>query len=263
MRSLVLGLSTALLAAALSVSAAAGAAPPAVSAARHHGTISGTSIRWRSELVLRPDGARTIELAYPLPEGTVIEISTDATPVRREQRVVAFEVLPEAEFRGKVVVTLSEPFDRRARDTHLRPPVAAGDAVQIVDITGADDLRFEPAPQTRLARHVGFFAPVDLPPSARHACDRAVGYFRARPTDDPMYLVPSAPLAAEQGIRGTLVSTADRLRTGAIGAGGVFVALVVGLVLMLRKLARAAKIEQAERALAAEYASLESEGERP
>lgn len=256
MRARALVISTCLLAAALLASAAAGAAPPAVSAARHHGTIGDGSIRWRSEFVLRADGKSTIELSYPLPEGTVIDSSPDATPVLRDARIAAFQVLPEAEFRGNIVVTLSEPFDRRARHTLLRPPLAAGESVQIVDVVGADDLRFEPAPQTQLARHVGFFAPADLPRSARDACDRKVGYHRSRATDDPVYLVPTAALAAEEGIRGTMVSSADRLRTGAIGAGGVFLALVAGLVILWRRLSKAARVEQAERALAAEYASL-------
>ncbi|MFT3775106.1 MAG: hypothetical protein QM820_57905 [Minicystis sp.] len=70
----------------------------------------------------------------------------------------------------------------------------------------------------------------------------------------------SAPIVADEGIRGVVVSGADRLRTGALGAGGVFAVVVLGLVLLQRRLAKAAKIEEGERALAAEFAKLDGEG---
>ncbi len=73
-----------------------------------------------------------------------------------------------------MVVTVTVPLERHGRDLRLTPPLAAGDAVQVVDVEGGDDLRFEPDARTDLVRHIGFFAPVDLPFSARDACDRAV-----------------------------------------------------------------------------------------
>lgn len=252
---------------ALSVSlasAAASAAAGPVAAARHHGMITGDTIRWTSNYRLREDEPERITLAFPLPAGATIEVSPDVAPITREGRVIALRLLAPHPSGHAVVVTVAAPFalDRRAGAALLSPPLAAGEAVQLVDVAGGDDLRFEPAPRTGLARHVGFFAPIDLPPSARDACDRAVGYTRVRAVDDPMYLVPNAAITTDEGIRGMLVSAADRLRTGALGAGGVFVAIIAALVLLQRKLARAARVEQAEKALAAEFAELDGRTEQ-
>jgi hypothetical protein len=242
---------------ALAISAVAAASTGPVAAARHDGEVAESTVRWRSHYVLRDGAPATIELAFPLPEGTVFEPSAYVEPITRAGRVIALRVLPEGLSRGHLAVALTEPRDTHGRDARLAPPLAAGDAVQLVDVGGGDDLRFEPSPRTALERHVGFFAPVDLPPSARDACDRAVGYVRARPSDDPIYLTASPLLIKDEGLHGTFTSAADRLRTGALGAGGAFVVLVLGLVFLQRRLARAAKIEQAERTLAAEFARLD------
>jgi hypothetical protein len=241
----------------VSISAVAAASTGPVAAARHDGVIAADSIRWRSQYVLRDEAPAVIELAYPLPEGAVIDPSGDVEPVKRAGRVIALRVLPEGPSRGRLAISLTEPLATHGRDARLAPPLAAGDSVQLVDVGGNDDLRFEPSPRTAIERHVGFFAPVDLPPSARDACDRAVGYVRARPSDDPIYLTASPALVQAEGLSGSFTSAADRLRTGALGAGGLFVVLVLGLVVLQRRLARAAKIEQAERTLAAEFARLD------
>ena len=242
----------------ISIAASASAAPAPLAAARHEGIIRSDAIRWRSDDVLRADvpPSTELELAFPLPEGTVLDASADVAPVEKAGRVVALRILPAGAGRGRLTVTLTEPLDRRGDALRLAPPLAAGDPVQLVDVTGGDDLRFEPDPRTQLERHVGFFAPAELPPSARDACDRAVGYLRARTLDDPMYVQTSPTVIADEGIRGTLSSRADRARTGAIGAGGVFVALLLGLGWLQRKPSRAAKLEQAERTLA-EFARLD------
>ena len=240
----------ALVALGLSAAAPAAADPAPVTAARHEGTISSNTVRWHTEYVLRAGAPDSIELAFPLPAGTSLEASADVAPVERAGRVVALRVLPEGARRGRLGVTLTEPLGRQGDALRLAPPLAAGDAVQLVDVTGGDDLRFEPDPRTQLERHVGFFAPAELPPSARDACDRAVGYVRARTLDDPIYVQASPALVADEGLRGTLSSRGDRARSGALGAGGVFVALLLGLALLQRKLSRAARLEQAERTLA-------------
>lgn len=247
----------------LGISAGAGAAPrvdptPApIAAARHRGTIAGDTIRFRSEFVLGAERPQAINLAYALPEGAGVETSSDLAPVTRDGRVVALRLLPDGAPGGRAFVTVVMHLDRKGHEARLTPPLAAGPAVQLVDVTGPDDLRFEPLPRTEIARHVGFFAPADLPPSARDACDRALFHVRSRTGDDPMYVQATAPVAADEGIRGTFSTAADRLRTGALGAGAIFAALVAGLAVLWRRLARAAKIEQAERALAAEFDRLD------
>jgi hypothetical protein len=248
----------------LAIAAVAGATPrldptaAPLAAARHQGTVAGATVRFRSELVLGAERPKAISLAYPLPEGARVEPSPDVEPVLRDGRVVALRLLPDGAPGGRIFVTVVVPFEPKGGEVRLTPPLAAGPAVQIVDVTGPDDLRFEPLPRTEIVRHVGFFAPADLPPSARDLADRAMAHVRSRTGDDPMYVQASGPIAADEGIRGTLSTAADRLRTGALGAGAIFAALVLGLSLLWRRLARAAKIEQAERALAAEFAKLDS-----
>jgi hypothetical protein len=247
----------------LAIAAVAGASPrlgplaAPIAAARHQGTIAGDTIRFRSELVLGAERPQAIELTYPLPEGAVVEPSLDLAPVTRDGRIVALRLQPDGAPGGRAFVTVVMRLDRKGGEARLTPPLAAGPALQIVDVTGPDDLRFEPLPRTEIARHVGFFAPADLPPSARDACDRLMAHVRSRTGDDPMYVLASAQVTADEGIRGSLSTAADRLRTGALGAGAIFAALVAGLAVLWRRLARAAKIEQAERALAAEFAKLE------
>lgn len=255
--SLSLGLGLALSLAVVAFSTPAAAAEGPIVAARHAGVVTASEVRFHSEYVLRGSLTPVIDLAFPLPAGTTIDPSTEIAPVEREGRIVGFRVLTPGAIRGRVDVLLTEPLERRGDAVRLGAPLADGDAVQIVELTGADDLRFEPGATTQLERHVGFFAPAELPSTARDACDRAVHYVRLRTIDDPMYVQPTPQIVAEQGLRGTLSTRADRGRSGAIGAVGLFLGVVVSLVLLQRKLAHTARIEHAEQTLAAEFAKLD------
>jgi hypothetical protein len=245
------------LAAALALSAPAAAAEGPILAAHHAAIVTASSVRFHSEYVLQGSLTPTIDLAFPLPEGTTIDPSADVAPIEREGRIVGLRVLAAGAIRGRVEIMLAEPLDRNGDAARIAAPLASGDAVQIVEVTGADDLRFEPAASLQLERHVGFFAPLELSPSARDACDKAVHYVRLRTIDDPIYVQSTARIAAEEGLRGTLTTREDRGRSGAIGAAGLFLGLVVGLVLLQRRLARTARIEHAEQTLAAEFERLD------
>lgn len=255
MRSVIAAL--ALLCASTASSAWASESP--VRAALHEGTVTGATIRWHSSYVLRSETIPAVELALALPTGTALEGSPNAAPVMRDGRIVGFRKVAPDTAASRIDVTLNEPFDRRASSVHLAPPLASGDAVQIVEVTGDDDLRFDPDARTLLERHVGFFAPVELSPSARDMCDHAVGYVRSRTIDDPIYLQGIPPLFADEGLRGTVSTRDDRARGGALGAFGIFVGLVIGLGFLQRRLAKAAKIENAERIVEAEFARLEDD----
>jgi hypothetical protein len=249
------------LASALAFSAPAAAEEGPIVAARHAGIVTASIVRFHSEYVLRGSLTEVIDLAFPLPEGSTVDPSTEIAPVERDGRIVALRVLTPGALRGRVDVLLSEPLDRRGNAARVAAPIAAGDAVQIVEVTGADDLRFEPDASLQLERHVGFFAPPELSPGARDACDKAVGYVRLRTIDDPLYVQATAQIAADQGLQGTFSTRADRGRSGAIGAAAAFFGLVVGLVLLQRRLARTARIEHAEQTLAAEFEKLDHAGE--
>lgn len=259
MRRLALCSSLLALALGLAIGAPAAAAEGAVVAARHAGVVTASVVRFQSEYVLRSGATSTLDLAFPLPEGTTFDSSTEAEAIERAGRIVGFRLTPFGESRRHVIVSFAEPLDRHGSSARIAAPLAAGDAVQIVEVTGEDDLRFEPDASTRLDRHVGFFASAELPPSARDACDRAVGYVRLRTIDDPLYAQANPPIVADEGIRGALSTRADRGRIGAIGAASIFLGLVVGLVLLQRRLTRTARIEHAEQALADEFEKLDRE----
>ena len=256
LRSLVLSLCLAL-AAGLAWSAPAAAAEGPIVAARHAGVVTASVVRFHSEYVLQGSLTETIDLAFPLPAGTTIDPSTEIAPVERDGRIVAFRVLTPGAIRGRVDVLLAEPFDRHGDAARLGAPLASGNAVQIVELSGDDDLRFEPDATMQIERHVGFFAPAELAPAARDACDRAVGYVRLRTIDDPLYVQVTPQIVAGEGLQGTLSTRADRGRSGAIGAAGIFLAILVALVLVQRKLAATARIEHAEQTLAAEFDKLD------
>ena len=254
LRSVVLALSIAV---GLAVSAPAAAAEGPIVAARHSGVVTDSVVRFHSEYVLQESLTPAIDLAFPLPVGTTIDPSTEIAPIERDGRIIAFRVLTPGALRGRVDVMLAEPLDRHGDAVHLGAPLAAGDAVQIVELTGGDDLRFEPDVATQLERHVGFFAPPELAPAARDACDRAVRYVRLRTIDDPLYVQVTPQIVVAQGLQGTLSTRADRGRSGAYGAAAVFLGIVIALVLLQRKLAATARIEHAEQTLAAEFARLD------
>jgi hypothetical protein len=248
-----------ILAAVVASSAPAAAAEGGVTAARHEGVVTASLLRVHSQYVLRSSLTPTIDLAFPLPLGTTVDPSSEIDPVEQSGRIVGFRVLSPGAIRGRVDVLLSEPLDRHGNAARIVAPLAAGDAVQIVEVTGADDLRFEPDPLTGLERHVGFFAPPDLAPAARDACDRAVGYVRLRTIDDPLYLQSTPRITADEGLHGTFSTREDRGRSGAIWAAALFVGVVVSLVVVQRRLAYTARIEHAEQTLAAEFDRLEPE----
>ncbi|MEP7121956.1 MAG: hypothetical protein ABJE95_13635 [Byssovorax sp.] len=257
MRSLALPTLLLALAAGLALSAPAAAAEGSILAAHHAGIVTASNVRFHSEYVLRGSLTEAIDLAFPLPEGTRIDPSTEIAPVERDGRITGFRVLPPGALRGRVDVLLAEPLDRSGNAVRIAAPLASGDAVQIVEVTGADDLRFEPGASLQLERHVGFFAPPELSPTARAACDRAVQYLRLRTIDDPLYVQTTAQITADEGLRGTLSTREDRVRSGAIGAAAIFLGLVVGLMLLQRRLAGSARIEHAEQTLAAEFEKLD------
>ncbi len=80
-----------------------------------------------------------------------------------------------------------------------------------------------------------------------------------RLNDDPVYLKASAPIVAAEGIRGALVSNADRLHAGGARRGRRVRRAGAGARASSAASRRAAKIEEGERAMAEEFARLDSE----
>ncbi len=226
--------------------------------ALHEGAISGGSLTWHTHVVLAAEDAGhavRIPLGVPLDEGVSVVATPSVREVTEGGRVVAFTLDPSWE---SADIVTRQALPNVHGDVHLAAPLLADAVPQIVDVSGDQGVRFEPGAGLGLERHVGFFAPPGLSEGARADAERLVAPFRHR-AGDPVYLRMNGPLAAH-GLSGHLSTSADRSRAGAFGAAAVFVLVVVALVIAFRKLARAARAEEAEAMLAAEFARMDQEG---
>jgi len=226
-------------------------------AASHDATVEADRITWRTTYfgndapgtgdVVRVDLAAPIRCA---PEE--VRASHLVRVVRSGDAITGFEIQEYAGWRDAIVVTVVQRIDRSA--VVLAPPLARGDAVQVVTVSGADELRFEPGGASFI-RHVGYLATDDVDHAARAQCDDLVGR-TFPPSASPIYLRGSSRVASE-GIRGALTTASERSRPGLLGTAFAFVAIAIGLALFYRRLSGQARAEQAEAALREEFANVE------
>lgn len=239
--------------------ASADARPVTSWAASHDGTVEGDRITWRTTYVGNdaPGAGDTIHVVLAAPLRCSPDDVRASHLVRVEQHggaITGLEIEEYAGWRDAIVVTVVQRFEKRDAVT-LTPPLARGDTVQVVTVTGGDDLRFEPSRATELVRHVGFLAPDEIDHAARTQCDDLLGRrFAASAT--PIYVRGTSRVAAE-GLTGALTTSDERSRPGLVGAAFAFFAIGVGLVLLYRRLNGQARAEQAEAAIREEFASVE------
>ena len=240
-----------------STTAAAGAPPPsAARAALHVGTVVGEDLQWRSTIVLPPDGDGAplrLRLAAPLPPGETLDAAPGVHAVFERDGIVAvdFAAAPE----GVAVLRFTQPNARRAARAHLGAPLVEGDAIQIVDVAGDGGARFEPAAELGLDRTVTELVQPGISLGDRGAAIAELDY-HAPLGAVPLVLRADAALVARGGIDGTLTTFAERRRGAAAGISVAFIAAIIALWALQRRLGRAAHEEEAERALAAEYDAL-------
>jgi hypothetical protein len=165
-------------------------------------------------------------------------------------QIVGFRVAPAAASARSLAITLAQPLDGASDRIHLGAPLAAGDVLQIVDVSGEDGARFEPDPALGLERRIGRFAPRGLSRAAREEVELLVDYRPSRRDSAPLY-VNGDGIAGRGGIDGVLVTRAERLRGGVVGTAVAFVVVVAGLVIARRRLSRAALEEEANELLEA------------
>ncbi len=239
--------------------ASADARPVTSWAASHDATVEGDRITWRTLYVGNDapgaTGELRVDLAAPLHVAAVdVHASRLVRVVQSGDAITGFVFSDDAGWRDGIAVTVVQRFDDRRRIT-LEPPLARGDGVQVVTLTGQDDLQFEPSRTTALVRHVGFVAPDDIDHAARAQCDDLLGR-RFQASTSPIY-VRGASRVATDGIAGALTTADERSLPGVIGAAIAFVAIAIALLVGYKRLGGHARAEQAEAVLREEYEAVE------
>jgi hypothetical protein len=234
-----------------------------IEAALHQGSIGAGSITWRSRFILDAQGSPeggywTVRLAAPLPASMSLTGPEGVTSIVETGQIVGFRIAPAAASKRALVITLVQPLDGTSDRIHLGAPLAAGNALQIVDVSGEDGARFEPDPALGLERRIGRFAPRGLSRAAREEVELLVDYRPSRRDNTPLYVNADGAVARRGGIDGILVTRADRLRGGVVGTAVAFVVVVAGLVIARRRLARAALEEEATELLEAQFEALKT-----
>jgi len=229
-------------------------------AASHAGRIEGDRVLWQSTFCDNagndPNATRLqIDLARPL-EGVLDGAGSPGVSAVVDGRgaILAFAIDPHRlpGWADAVTVTLRAPLARDGDAVVLTPPIAAGDAVQRVELSGDGDLRFEPAPSDGFVRNAGSWSAPGISASDRRATNAELGLGRAALDESPIYLKATTP-ALDRGIRGRALTAQERARTGLILAAVAFVLLIAACAAGYRRLEQDARIEQAEVALREEF----------
>ena len=236
-------------------------------AASHTGRIASGHVTWESSYVasvgddapsFTPHRTHRIELARPIvaeldaarsPGVSVVRASSEGHPI------VAIEVDEERlySWRASVTFVLEQSLAREGGDVILAPPLCRGPTVQRVDVSGEGDLRFEPAPSLGLIHDVGWWASPVVTERARRDADALLGGRAASLDEQPFYLeADSGELS--HGLRGRVLTAAERARPGVLLAVVVSALLVLGCAAAYKRLAGDARVEQAEAALREEFA---------
>jgi hypothetical protein len=224
-------------------------------------TRTNDGIDWSAHWVLTPDGAaeldggatRVIRFAIPLADGDSLESTFGVAPLVEGGHVTGAVVdrlgLDDRTVRGIV-------HQRAPRDGTLRigAPVAAGNALQIVDGDLGGGTRLEVETGRLLERGVGHVAPPGTSHAARDEARRLTGY-EARVTGAPLF-VRGADVEVAHGFNATVVTARARGHRGVVALAALFALGVGALLFAMRRLRHAASIERADAMLAAEVDAL-------
>lgn len=226
-----------------------------VYAAAHRGQVEGDRVTWTSTLRLGTGGAVGDRVRLDL-----------AAPARVELEQLPPGVGDVRDGKGRLVgltvdtaavvasPTLTLRTSQRLREgmrvgpVQLEAPVVDADVPQLVELRGQESVTFVPDEDLGVVQRLGFSAPVDMRGGERRRLLGLLGESSARPSGAAMWVRPGRVESAG-GLRGTL-TTADqrRARAGLFLAFGAFLGVVL-LVLVLRGLEPAAKVEEAEEVL--------------
>lgn len=194
------------------------------------------------------DGGR-ITFAVPLPTGESMQSARGITPVIEDGHITAVCVEPSALDGRTIHAIFTQPGTAK-----LGAPLAAGNAVQIIDAADREDLEVQ---GRVLEPHVGFLAARGISHDAR---EEALRLTNAPPMIARTFVfVRGADLHASGGLEGKLGGRA-KARSTTIGAGLAFVGVVALLVVAAGRLKKRATVERADALLAGE---IEAAGRTP
>jgi len=229
-----------------------------VYAAAHRGQVEGDRVAWTTTLRLGTGGAVgdqvRVDLAAPA-RLEVAKLPPGVGDVRdRKGRLVGLTVDTAAVVaRPTLTLRTSQKLGdgMRLGPVQLEAPVVVGDVPQLVELRGQESVTFRPDEDLGTVQRLGFSAPVDLRAGERRRLMGLLGESAVRPSGAALWVRPGR-VASAGGLRGTL-TTADqrRARAGLFLAFGAFLGVVL-LVLVLRGLEPAARVEEAEQVLRGE-----------
>lgn len=205
---------------------------------------------WNASWVLTPDELEASEVsgdirfAVPLPEGETMLPAASVTPITEGGHIVGVHVDRPKEQGRMVNATFLQP--QPGAHSLLGVPFADGSAIQIVDADLGAGARIEIDRNRLLERRVA--------QAARDEAVRLTSY-APQPSDTAVYL-RGDDVKAARGLHGSIVTVGERAARMSMIAAGVFITLVVGLVLGLRRVKKQAASERADAVLAEQIESL-------
>lgn len=205
---------------------------------------------WDTRWVLAPDELEAervvgdIRFAAPLPEGETMRLDPGADPIVEGGHIVGVHV-DRSRDEGR---TVRATFVQKGHGAHdpLGVPFAEGSATQILDLDLGAGARIELDRDRALDRRVA--------QAARDEAVRLTSY-APQPSDTAVYL-RGDDVKAARGLHGSIVTVGERAARMSMIAAGVFITLVVGLVLGLRRVKKQAASERADAVLAEQIESL-------
>ncbi len=238
-----------------------------VHGASHHGDVAAQEIIWSSSLLARIEGDPAlvrVKLARPLPKDVVVTLPGAGDVVERDERGrPSALIVPASAFRyggtspfgalGRLELRARQPLSTDG-DVTLEPPLAEGDAVQRVVLSGATSLRFTADDALGIERRIGRSVGVDVSRDERRRLDR--WFHEGPPMSGERLYLRVGPALVETGLRGEL-ERAPAQRAGVGMAAALAFGLLLGVGgLVYRRAARQAELDRVEAILEEDYRGL-------
>jgi hypothetical protein len=204
---------------------------------------------------LGKDDTVVLRFARALPEDETMSIErpfpgvSTLEPLEEGRRLVGVRVPASLVDARTVHAVLVQRVPRGPESLLVGAPVAEGAAVQIVDGALGPDTRLDPDP-SGFEKHVGYTTALGIDHAARAEARRATSY-EARLSGNAIY-VRGDDVRDRGLLHATVTTTQSRARHAFFGIAAAFAAVVVGLLVALRRLRHAASVERADALLAAE-----------
>ena len=220
-------------------------------------------LEWRVRWVLTPEAAddiaqgasRAVRFAVPLTDAEKVETAWGVVPFSEAGRVAGV-LVDRSGVDGRLVTAVVHQHLARdgALGLHIGAPIAAGNALQIIDADLGGGVRLEVDPGRVLERRVGYLAPPGLSRAAREEARRLTSY-DAGVRGAAVY-VRGDDVKASGGLSAAVVTPRARGKRGVIGLAVLFGGIVIALLVALKRLRHAASVERADAILAAEVDAL-------